>query len=335
MTRALKIWLITAALLILLGALLFVGVMAAAGWDLSGLSGTVEQGSIPVGEAFERIVINGDTQDLRILPSEDGVCRVDYALRRGSASAIVSGGTLTVELQRDTAWYRDFFQFGDSKVTLLVPMASYEALAVNSSTGDIEIAAGLRFESVEIELSTGDIRVLADASAVRVKGSTGNVTLENAEVGSLTVSLSTGDVRLSSVACPGTVDITVSTGRVVVESSALGALSTNGDTGDLTVKDTAISGAVTVERTTGDVDLYSSTAAEITVKTSTGDVSFRAADAGEITVTTSTGDVRGTLRTEKIFIPRTSSGKIRVPETLTGGPCRITTSTGDIEITIE
>ena len=62
---------------------------------------------------------------------------------------------------------------------------------------------------------------------------------------------------------------------------------------------------------------------------------FENSDAAQISVKTSTGDVTGTLLSEKVFITETSTGTIRVPKTITGGKCEITTSTGNIKIDIK
>ena len=50
---------------------------------------------------------------------------------------------------------------------------------------------------------------------------------------------------------------------------------------------------------------------------------------------TDTGDVKGSLLSEKIFIPTTDTGDVDVPKTVTGGRCEITTDTGDIKITVK
>ena len=71
------------------------------------------------------------------------------------------------------------------------------------------------------------------------------------------------------------------------------------------------------------------------ISRSTGDVILDHCDAGQITVKTSTGDVSGTLLTEKIFIARSSTGSIHVPDTAAGEKCQITTSTGDINIRLK
>ena len=72
----------------------------------------------------------------------------------------------------------------------------------------------------------------------------------------------------------------------------------------------------------------------ISIERETGDVRLDRCDAAEITVLTDTGDVEGTLLSEKVFIVATDTGKKDVPESLTGGKCKITTDTGDIVIKI-
>jgi len=72
----------------------------------------------------------------------------------------------------------------------------------------------------------------------------------------------------------------------------------------------------------------------LSIERSTGDVQFDGCDAGEIYVETDTGAVKGTLLSEKVFIVESDTGSIRVPKSVTGGKCEITTDTGDIKIDI-
>ncbi|MBO4325403.1 MAG: hypothetical protein J5845_08430, partial [Lachnospiraceae bacterium] len=71
------------------------------------------------------------------------------------------------------------------------------------------------------------------------------------------------------------------------------------------------------------------------IKRSTGNVSFNGSDAGEISVKTDTGSVKGTLLSEKIFYAKSDTGKIEIPQTLTGGRCSIETDTGNIKLSIK
>ena len=61
---------------------------------------------------------------------------------------------------------------------------------------------------------------------------------------------------------------------------------------------------------------------------------FDKLDAENLEIETGTGDVRGTLLSSKIFMVKTSTGDIDVPETTTGGICKVKTSTGEVYIRI-
>ena len=101
--------------------------------------------------------------------------------------------------------------------------------------------------------------------------------------------------------------------KVTLTEVSAGNVSSIGDTGKLNMKNVIASEGFELER-------------------KTGDIRFEDCDAGEIRVRTSTGDVTGTLRTPKIFLTKTSTGKIVVPDSTTGGRCEITTTTGDIQL---
>ena len=72
----------------------------------------------------------------------------------------------------------------------------------------------------------------------------------------------------------------------------------------------------------------------ISIERSTGDVGFDRCDAGALEIATGTGDVAGSLLSDKVFIARSGTGRINVPETTSGGTCRIHTDTGDIHIEV-
>ena len=66
----------------------------------------------------------------------------------------------------------------------------------------------------------------------------------------------------------------------------------------------------------------------------TGDIDLEDCDADEIFIVTDTGDVKGTLLSEKVFITKTDTGDVNVPNSISGGRCEITTDTGDINISL-
>ena len=92
---------------------------------------------------------------------------------------------------------------------------------------------------------------------------------------------------------------------------------------------------VKIERSTGDVTLTSVVAGSFDILTDTGDVKLNLSDAETINIETDTGRVEGSLLSEKIFKCESSTGSVKVPDTHSGGTCKITTSTGNIHITID
>lgn len=312
-----KVWLIIAASLVLLGCLLFAGVMTTLGWDFFKLStAKYETNTYEISEAFDSISMNTDTADIAFVLSNDGNCRVEcHEEEKAKHSVTVEEGTLTIKLFYGRAGYFGL-NFGSPKITVYLPKAEYTSLLISEDTGDIEIPKGFSFNNVEISLSTGDVTFSASASEmIQIKTSTGDVCVENVSAGALDLSVSTGKVTVSGVTCEGDVIVGVSTGKASLTDTQC---------------DSVISGG-----STGDIFLNRVIAAEkISIHRSTGDVKFESCDAVEIFVKTDTGDVTGSLLSNKVFITETDTGSVSVPNSVTGGRCEITTDTGDIKIKV-
>ena len=315
-----KIWLITAALLVLAGALLFVGAMAASGWDVSKLSTSkYETNQYEFGEEFENINIEADTADIVFLPSENGkTLVVCYEPANLNHQAQVKENELCIKVRDTRKWYEHIgFSFVTPKITVYLPLSQYGAFTAETSTGDIEIPHNFSFSDINITQSTGDLICAASVSGdVCAVKSTGDVRLKNVNANSVNISLSTGEIILDTVECKEDIQISVSTGEVYLADVKCKNLISSGSTGSMNLLSVTASGRFDLER-------------------DTGDITFEKCDASEIYIQTSTGDVEGTLLTEKIFFIETSVGNTDVPETVNGGKCKITTSTGDIEIRIE
>ena len=318
-----KVWLIIAASLLLIGCILFAGVMTTLKWDFMELAtDKYETNTYEISEAFESISMNTDTADIVFAFSDDGKCRVEsYEEEKAKHLVTVKDGTLTVELIDERTVY-DFIghiglNFGSSKITVYLPKAEYTSLLIDESTGDIEIPKDFNFNNVDISLSTGDVKFHASASeTIKITTSTGDIRVENINAGTLDLSVSTGDVTVSGVTCEGDVTIGVSTGKVSLTDIKCKSLTSSGNTGDIFLNHVIATEKFSIER-------------------STGDVRFDGSDAAEIFVETDTGDVTGTLLIDKVFMTQTDTGSIDVPKTMTGGKCEIHTDTGDIRISIK
>ena len=319
MRKSTKTWLIIAAALILLGGILFVSVMTTLKWDFKKLStARFETTNHEISEEISSISIDADTADIRFLPAEGETCSVVcYEQENLKHTVAVKDGTLTLKVVDTRKWYEHIgFQFESPKITVYLPAGDYATLSVKSDTGDIEVAAELHFESIDISLSTGDVTTYASAPGViKIATSTGDIHMKDVNAGALALSTSTGDVIVSGATCVGDATVGVTTGKVYLTHVVCENVTTSGDTGNILLKDVIATQKLSIERSTGKVKLESVDAAEILIKTDTGDVT-------------------GSLLSEKVFIVNTDTGKIEVPDTVTGGRCEITTDTGDIKITI-
>lgn len=300
MNKATKIALLLAAALVVLGIALMVWAMSGLGWDFLALSTTkYETKTHILNQEFDRIAIDTDTTDIQIRLAEDGQGKLVISQQEKIEHLVsVEDGMLRVALEDTRAWYDciTLFSFGESGITLYLPEEDYESLTMVLSSGDVTVSEEIYIGNVNITTSTGDIR------------------LDKLTADEIKLSVTTGDVTANSVTCLGDVQIAVSTGGVQLRGVWCENLISTGSTGDITLED--------------------GTAKTVSITRSTGDVRFKNADAGQIMVETDTGDVYGSVRTDKIFYVQTNTGDVNVPQSVTGGLCEITTSTGDIHITV-
>lgn len=319
MRTAIKVWLIIAASLVLVGAIVFAAVMVINNGDFSKLGTTkYKTETYEFSEKISNISIDTRTSDLVFLPSDDEKTKiVCYEEEKLAHSVEIEEDTLVIKLVDERKWYELIgINTKTPSVTLYLPESEYRALKITNSTGDIDIPRDFKFESVDITLTTGDVDFCASAaSVVRISTSTGDISLEGASAESFELCVSTGEIEAENVTCSGEVNITVDTGRSELDNVRCKRFSSTGDTGDIYLENVIVEEKLSVER-------------------STGDVRFEACDAGEIYINTSTGDVRGNFLTDKIVMADSSTGDIRVPTSTNGGLCEISTSTGDITVTI-
>ena len=271
-----------------------------------------------INEEFNNISIKTDTADIAFVPSNDGMCRVVcYEDAKKNHSVEVQNGTLTLDGVNNKKWY-DYIgiNIDPPKITVYLPEAEYSSLIIEESTGDIDILRDFKFKSIDVSLSTGDVKCYASAAeAIKIAASTGDICAESISASSLDITVSTGKVTVSDMTCDGNITIGVSTGKTYLTDIVCKNLISTGRTGDISLKNVISTEKISVERSTGDVTLDRS-------------------DAAELFITTSTGDVEGSLLTDKVFITKTDTGRINVPNSITGGRCEITTETGDIKISI-
>ena len=314
-----KTWGIIGIVLMVAGIFVFSAVMSICGWDFTRLSTVRYETNVhDVKEKFSGISVDTDIANILFVESSDGNCTVACREEKNLYHTVsVQDGILTVQVENHRKWYEYIgIHSGTQQITVSLPAGNYGALSVRTSTGKVEIPKAFTFESIEITGSTGDVTNLASVlNTMKIHTGTGDIRVEGVSASALDLRVSTGQILLTETMCSGNLKVHVSTGKTYLTDVRCVGLTSDGNTGDITLKNVIAAGKINITRTTGDVI-------------------FDGCNAAELTIRTDTGDVKGTLLSEKIFMVHTNTGKIRVPKTVSGGICEVTTSTGDIRLEI-
>ena len=302
-----------------------------------GLASCSKADQFTINESFTNISIDAISSDIVISPSNDGKCTVDYY---GSTAmnfqAHVSDGTLKIEETKAKSIFSFLSFVKSNKITVYLPEGEYGSLMINGTTGDVTVAESFTFESADLSLSTGDTAFFATVSgdtkidattgdislkcasvgALGIDLTTGDVSITGSEVSSLNISITSGDVNIVGLSCEGDVNITLTTGEIEMSSVECENIDVTGKTGKIVLDSVVASN-------------------NFNVKNGTGNVLFNLCDGANIKISTTTGDIDGNLLSSKIFTTQTTTGDIEVPKTTSGGVCDLSTTTGDIYITID
>ena len=313
-------WIITAIVLLVTGIVICGVSFGVLGFDLGKLSTvTYVTNTYDVSEKFQNISIDGDTENIKFVFSEEEKCRVVCFEEENDLHTVgVEDQTLTIEKKdRKGFWWNVSIATESPSITVYLPEKVYKELSIESDTGDVEIPKEFSFDTINVNLDTGDMSCLASAEGdIRVRTDTGHITIADVTASGMLLSSDTGKMELSDVKISGDLEIQEHTGKVVLENVKCRNFTSDGDTGSLVMTNVTASGEFNLERNTGDIE-------------------FHGCDAETIYVETDTGDVTGTLLTDKVFITETDTGSVDVPKSVTGGRCEISTDTGDIRIEIQ
>lgn len=321
MSKAAKVWLILAAVFVILGTVMFTVSMSAANWNFTGF-GTQKfvTETYEITEEFGdfgKISIQAVTADITVRPSTDGKCRVATRLGKNvNLSVKVQSGSLIINAADTGKWYEHIgISLDDEYIILYLPAGSYDTINIESITGDTEIFSGIGFNDIGVTVKTGDVTNHASATGtVMLKTTTGEIEAENISSAFLDVSATIGHIEVSGFS-GGDIRADVTTGKTKLSDIKCKSLRSKGSTGEIEMEHVVASEIISIERSTGDVELDD-------------------CDAGELYIKTSTGNISGSLLSDKIFVASSSTGNVRVPGTVTGGKCELITGTGNIRIEI-
>lgn len=318
------------ALIVAVGCVLLGGALIAVSRPAEGFeqleaynASQIESKSYDVAEPFQSVCVQEFSMDVRILPAQDGECRVVCCdSDRLTHTVNVEDGVLTVTAVSSERWYDHIgFFWGnreDSAVTTIyLPEQEYQMLRLSSASGEVSVSGGLYFDEVRINSSSGDIDFSGNANeTLAVESRSGEVRLASVYAGTAQVKTNSGDIELSDVQISGEVSIEAKSGSIELESMESGSIRAETNSGDIDITDAKINGEAFVEAKSGDVEL-------------------ERFDAASIRIETKSGDVEGLLLSGKNFVTQTQSGECIVPMSEpNAGICEISTSSGDIHISI-
>ena len=329
MSTPLKIFLIVCAVLVLLAATILLNSLLFSKKPITNTHALTEP--------FENISISSLVADIKILPSADGKASVICQEKENMSHTVsVADGSLKIDCIDNRRWYEYIgFNFDSQSVTVYLPSEAYRTLAITGATSDICIPSDFSFSNISLSASTGNISCLASASGdIAATASTGSISVGGEVGGNISLTTSTGDITVSD-AKASSLSVKASTGRISASNIELAdKLSASVSTGDATLSDIKCD-SIKSSGSTGDITLSRVIAdGEFDIERGTGDVTLEACDGGNIKIKTGTGNVSGSLNSAKIFNTHTGTGRVSVPQSNEGNPCRIETGTGNITITI-
>ena len=320
MRKGKKIALLTAGILIALGAILGVGATLVGDLTMESLSTQeVVTETITIDKDFRNISINDSFSDIHFLPSEDGTCKVVCTrLKQVTYTAEVEGDTLTILGQDGRKWY-EMIEFRSSwvepEVAIYLPETQYGDLTVTSGGGDLTVPSNFVFDTAFLVSASGDVTFRGAAEKnLTLQTASGDVWAEDVRADSLQATTSSGTIALNAVTVAESLVLDSSSGDIDLTTVECGELNANSTSGSIESQD------VLAQKI-------------IQMGTSSGDIQLLNCDASALVLNSSSGDISGVLRTAKVYQADSSSGNVTVPRSATGGPCEINTSSGDIHFT--
>lgn len=213
-------WIITAIVLIVVGSVMCVISFGAVNFDSNKMNGvefvTTEY---EITDEFENIHIEGDTEDLEFVLSEDGKCSVVCLEDKAKTHNVgVNVDTLTIDTDKgkNRQWSINIFP-KNTKIIVCLPKKIYGKINLETDTGNIEIH-DLIAEKLSIESDTGNVIFDdCDADTINVKTDTGNVTGTLISNKRFQVDSDTGRIDVPKGDEGGLCTIETDTGNIIID----------------------------------------------------------------------------------------------------------------------
>lgn len=315
--KKMKLFICLGIVLLSFGLIFFVILMASIKWDFKGLNNKqYEIKTYEISETFDDITLSSKTSDIEIVKTNN-VCKIEcYENEKITYSITLDDNMLKIEEIDSRKWY-DYigFNFEKRKITLYLPKKLYNSIKLQNTTGNIALEDDLIFNDIYIYTTTGNVNCMANSkNQIEIKATTGKLQLDNLDAKMINLKSTTGNIELNKINATN-INIEVTTGDLKLNNVDATDIYSIGTTGNINLDNTLCHTYLALERTTGNIRINKSDSLSIYIKTSTG-------------------NIKGNILTDKDFIVKTKTGKIDVPVSKGTNKCELTTSTGNIIISI-
>lgn len=271
-------------------------------------------------DAFTNVSMDIHTANIEFKVAEDDKYKVVCnETEKHYHEVKVEENTLKVNAIDNTKWYEQIFNFNIFKMSVIVyvPNTELNTVDIDISTGNVVVPEQFILANLKVEGSTGDINLKAPVTEkVEIVLSTGNANIETTTK-NMEVETSTGQINIKNSNVAETMHLKASTGKISLEDSHAKNLNLVTSTGDMYLSNVIIEEHIEAEASTGGIKFVDSDAATITIKTTTGDVDL-------------------VLLSGKIYSISSTTGHVSYPDPdPAGGLCKVTTTTGHINISIK
>lgn len=307
-----KYTLITAAICLGTGILIILVALCWIGFDFTMLNTVeLESKTMDISAEVQSVEIFDSLSDVSIVPSSDSLCHVYFKENETfSYSITVENGKLTIRSTASRKWYEQIGLHIDNGYSLTVALpiysaqpaqpfgtyANYDALCVQTVSGDISVSRQLHIEEVTLYSTSGDIRCeVRTSSLMSALGLT--------QLGRHVETVS-GDIHISNVGgsgCITTIFAKSTSGDITISDLQADTLSAQSVSGDLELSDIEMESA-TLKTVSGDIRLALPHTMNFVTKTTSGSVKTPGSSPNEgvCELVTTSGDIEVYLLTDNM-----------------------------------
>ncbi len=192
---------ITALIVLGVGAVVSVSALAAAGFDINELDRQhyVEKMEHVTDANVSKINISSSSYDVKIVPTSKA--QIDISAFDGDdvkTEIKLDGNTVNISINDDRSWYdKAVGSIGrDREIIVYVPLGGAYAVSAVTESGDVEIKNGVPLASLSVKTKSGDVELdNVTAASADIQTVSGDVDFDNIKIGSVNIVTESGDVE--------------------------------------------------------------------------------------------------------------------------------------------